>query len=151
MRKMTVQNNNRKILGYLFVQRVILFLAFYECLKRLSSITTNGPQGGLQNLSYNYDNAGNINSITDLMDGSRTQGFTYDHLNRLTQAYSPAYGTLTYNYNEIGNMTYNSRVGSYSYWKDYYGTKPHAVRYAGSYSYEYDANGNMTKRNGIRD
>ena len=59
------------------------------------------------------------------------------------------YGTITYNYNQIGNITYNSQVGNYTYWKQVYGTKPHAVRYAGSYSYEYDANGNMTKRNGI--
>src|SRR4030042_1643547 len=122
---------------------------YYTTNNRLYSITTNGPQGGLQNLSYNYDNAGNITTITDSLDGSRTQSFQYDHLNRLTQAYRPAYGTITYNYNEIGNITYNSRVGSYSYWKDYYGTKPHAVRYAGSYTYEYDVNGNMTMRNGV--
>ena len=147
--KMTVKNNYRKMISYLLVQRVILFLAYYEYLNRLYAIATNGPQGELQNLYYNYDYAGNITTITDYLDGSRTQNFQYDHLHRLTQAYSPAYGTLTYNYNEIGNMTYNSRVGSYSYWKDYYGTKPHAVRYAGSYSYEYDANGNMTMRNGV--
>ena len=34
MRKMSAQNNYRKILGYLFVQRVIFFLAFYEYLNR---------------------------------------------------------------------------------------------------------------------
>ena len=41
--------------------------------------------GSHQNLSYAYDNVGNITSVTDtLWTGSRS--FAYDHLNRLTQA-----------------------------------------------------------------
>jgi RHS repeat-associated protein len=108
---------------------------------RLYSITTNSPTQGLQNISYTYDNGGNITEITDLMDANRTQTFTYDHLNRLTQVQSPVYGTLTYQYNEIGNMMYNSQVGTYTY-----GAKPHAVIQAGTNTYQYDANGNMTQR-----
>lgn len=111
---------------------------------RLYSITTNSPiSGGLQNLSYNYDNRGNIITITDVMDNTRTQNFTYDDLNRLTQAQSTSYNTLTYNYDQIGNMTYNSQMGSYIY-----GTKPHAVIQAGTNTYTYDANGNMITRPG---
>ncbi|MBI5027194.1 MAG: hypothetical protein HZC12_10815 [Nitrospirae bacterium] len=112
---------------------------YYTTNNRLYSITTNGPTQGLQNLSYNYDNTGNITTITDILDSNRTQNFTYDDLNRLTQAQSTAYGTLTYQYNQIGNITYNSMVGSYTY-----GTKPHAVTKAGANTYSYDANGNMT-------
>ncbi|MFZ1991549.1 MAG: RHS repeat-associated core domain-containing protein, partial [Alphaproteobacteria bacterium] len=121
-------------------------LQYYASNNRLYSITTNSPtQGSIQNLSYLFDNAGNISTITDLLDGSRTQTFTYDDLNRLTQAQSASYtnGTITYQYNQIGNMTYNSRVGSYTY-----GAQPHAVTQAGSNSYSYDANGNMQTRNG---
>ncbi|HWR58153.1 MAG TPA: hypothetical protein VN328_04620, partial [Thermodesulfovibrionales bacterium] len=137
---MTIQNNHREILGYLLIQRVILFLALYEYLNKLSSITTNSPTaGGLQNISYIYDNAGNIGTITDYVDGSRTQTFTYDELNRLRFATSASYGNLEYQYNQIGNIMYNSRVGSYTY-----GAKPHAVLQAGSYSNGYDSNGNMT-------
>jgi hypothetical protein len=103
---------------------------------RLYSITTNSPTQGLQNLSYTYDNVGNIKAITDHLDITRNQSFTYDDLNRLTQAQGP-YGTVSYIYDPIGNMTYNSQVGYYAY-----GTKPHAVTQAGSYTYTYDANGN---------
>jgi RHS repeat-associated protein len=87
---------------------------------------------------------GNIQTITDLIDGTRTQSFQYDGLNRIAQAQSTAYGTLTYNFDAIGNMTYNSQVGGYSYLP----AKPHAVITAGANSYTYDPNGNMMGRNG---
>jgi RHS repeat-associated protein len=112
---------------------------------RLYSITTNSPTQGLQNISYAYDNAGNITTLTDHMDATNTQTFTYDHLSRLTQAQSTAYGTLTWEYNQIGNMTYNSQLGAYTYST----TKPHAVVQAGANVYAYDANGNMSSRKGV--
>ncbi len=118
-----------------------------QWLNRLKSIKT-GPSDNLQNLTYTYYNGGSIMGITDYVDSTRSQGFLYDALNRLTQAQSSAYGTITYNYDEIGNMTYNSQVGNYTYWKQYYGTKPHAVYQAGSNTYGYDNNGNMTSSPG---
>jgi RHS repeat-associated protein len=78
------------------------------------------------------------------MDTNRTQNYTYDHLSRLTQAVSTSYGTLTWQYSLIGNITYNSQMGSYTY-----GTKPHAVTQAGSNTYGYDANGNMINKAGV--
>jgi RHS repeat-associated protein len=78
------------------------------------------------------------------MNASCTQDFTYDHLNRLVQAVSNGYGPLTWQYNQTGNMIYNSQLGSYTY-----GTKPHAVTQAGSNAYSYDANGNMTNKAGV--
>ena len=111
---------------------------------RLSSITTNSQGQGRQNLTYAYDNVGNIRTITDLMDSSRTQNFIFDDLNRLAQAQSTSYGTITYNIDPIGNITYNSQVGSYTYSS----TKPHAVVQAGAYTFSYDSNGNMTSRLG---
>jgi hypothetical protein len=78
------------------------------------------------------------------MDTNRTQNYTYDHLSRLTQAVSTSYGTLTWQYSLIGNITYNSQLGSYTY-----GTKPHAVTQAGSNTYGYDANGNMINKAGV--
>ena len=111
---------------------------------RLFSITTNSQGQGRQNLSYSYDNVGNIRTITDLLDATRTQGFQYDDLNRIAQAQSTAYGTLTYGIDAIGNMTFNSQVGSYTYLP----AKPHAVVTAGGNSYTYDPNGNMMGKNG---
>ncbi|MEW5745519.1 MAG: RHS repeat-associated core domain-containing protein [Nitrospirota bacterium] len=118
---------------------------YYPDNSRLFSITTNSPaQGGLQNISYTYDNVGNITKVTDYLDSNRTQTFAYDYLNRLTQAQSASYGTLTYQYNEIGNIIYNSQVGNYTYDPAH----PHAATQAGSISYAYDSNGNMITRGG---
>ena len=36
MRNVVLQNNHKAVLGYLLVQRVILFLAVYECLSRMN-------------------------------------------------------------------------------------------------------------------
>lgn len=104
-----------------------------EWLNRLKSIQT-GPSSNLQYLTYTYDPKGNIASITDSNDGSRSQTFSYDHLDRLRFATSTAYGQIEYQYNKIGNMEYNSQVGNY-----YYNAgKPHAVYQAGSNTYGYE-------------
>ena len=120
---------------------------YHPLNNRLFSITTNSLGQGRQNLSYSYDNMGNIQTITDLLDTTRTQSFQYDGLNRIAQAQSTAYGTLTYNFDAIGNITYNSQVGSYTYPPPGY-ARPHAVTQAGANSYSYDPNGNMTGKNG---
>jgi len=82
--------------------------------------------------------------------GAGDQTMTYDSLDRLTEAEGP-YGTggatasITYSYNEIGNLTANSQVGSYTYpTSGSSSVRPHAVSTAGSNTYSYDANGNMT-------
>ena len=55
------------------------------------------------NKTYNYgalhQNNGNISSIIDNRDSTRTQTFTYDSLNRLTSGYSTA-ATGTYSWGE---------------------------------------------------
>jgi RHS repeat-associated protein len=122
----------------------------YEPLTfRVHSIITPG----LQNLTYAYDLGGNVSSITDVINSSRSQTFTYDHLNRLITATSNGYGTLDYAYNEIGNMTLNDRVGTYTYPQGVVGqpygpAHPHAVSTAGGASYAYDHNGNLSSGNG---
>ncbi len=113
---------------------------------RLYTITTNSQTaGGLMNLSYSYDNVGNITNITDYLDSTKTRTYRYDDLNRLIQAGSTSYGgNLVYQYDKIGNMTYNCKYGNYEYDPDH----PHAVKRViknGAIidEYDYDANGNM--------
>ncbi|MBI4847635.1 MAG: hypothetical protein HY808_03540, partial [Nitrospirae bacterium] len=109
---------------------------------RLYSITTSKQSTGFINLSYAYDNGGNITGITDYLDSTKNRTYGYDALDRLTSATSTSYGgTLTWQYNTIGNMTYNSRYGNYSYNDP---AHKHAVTNAGADTYTYDANGNMT-------
>ncbi|NKE71607.1 FG-GAP-like repeat-containing protein [Candidatus Manganitrophus noduliformans] len=107
-----------------------------------------------QSLLYNYDSVANVTDIIDYrnpttgvcgsVSETNTQNFGYDGLNRLTAATGP-YGAFSYAYNEIGNMTSNSQVGSYTYpTSGPTSVRPHAVAQAGANTYGYDANGNMT-------
>jgi len=89
---------------------------------RLKSISA----AGLQDLSYSYDNAGNIKTIIDGLSG-KTESFSYDDLDRLTQAGDSSYA-IDYQYNAIGNMTSvtkDGRTQSYTYGD---GAGPHAVK-----------------------
>jgi RHS repeat-associated protein len=104
----------------------------------------------LQNVNYTYDNVGNIEALTDPVNGS--QQFIYDHLDRLTQATGP-YGvngantSFTYEYDQIGNLTKNTQLSATTYGYPPSGAssvRPHAVTTAGANTYTYDANGNMT-------
>ncbi len=45
----------------------------------------------VQDLSYGFDSDGNITGIADLLDGTRSQTFQYDALNRLTYASERAF------------------------------------------------------------
>ena len=119
---------------------------------RLQQVTVGG---NLLDLSYQYDNVGNIDQMTDAsaaVGGSQTLSFGYDHLDRLTGAVvSGATGVIpgyshSYDTNEIGNITAQTLDGQA---RTYQYTDPlhaHAVTAVESDSYTYDANGNMTGR-----
>ncbi len=107
----------------------------------------------LQDLGYTFDAGGNVTAITDPRHGDQT--FGYDALDRLTSATNGAtdgYGTITYTYNQIGNLLTNSQVGTYTYNASGTGsTRPHAVTSTSlttgtettTNTYSYDANGNL--------
>ncbi|MDD2653582.1 MAG: polymorphic toxin-type HINT domain-containing protein, partial [Candidatus Omnitrophica bacterium] len=107
---------------------------------RLTHLVTTSPASGIiQDLSYQYDSAGNILQIIDNVNtGSQT--FQYDELSRLVVA-SGSYGTEYFDYDEIGNITLKDGV-IYSYGAGLAG--PHAVTSGSDGSiFSYDANGNM--------
>jgi RHS repeat-associated protein len=89
---------------------------------RLTNRTTAGPMITFQNLTYDYDNVGNITSIADnIFSSDRT--FTYDALNRLRTASGdfgapvggiPGPASCTYTYNAIGNILNKCGI-TYSY------------------------------------
>ncbi len=106
----------------------------------INSISTVLGGTTIQNLVYTRNAKGRITQVTSpFADEGWTYG--YDELDRLTTATntSNASNNQTLAYDAIGNITSNSRVGTYSY-----GTKPHAVTTAGSNTYTYDAAGLMT-------
>ncbi len=109
---------------------------------RLTKITTINAQNEiLQKLSYTYDPAGDILTITDGVDPASSQSFAYDELNRLTHAIG-RYGDKSYEYDAIGNITKKDGL-SYIYGEN--GAGPHAVTSLSDGSkYYYDANGNLS-------
>ncbi len=111
---------------------------------RLTNLTTQSPSGKIQDLNYSFDNVGNIAQLTDYVN-TATQSFNYDDLNRLIQAQG-SYGSFTYAYDSIGNMTSKEGV-SLIYGK--LGKLPHAVTQYGSTLIDYDSNGNMIKKDGL--
>jgi RHS repeat-associated protein len=64
----------------------------------------------VEKLSYGYDAANNVLSVTDGVNSANSQSFGYDPLNRLTTA-SGSYGALAYTYDSDGNrLTESSSV-----------------------------------------
>jgi RHS repeat-associated protein len=107
-----------------------------------SIVTGPGGSGTIQNLSYAWDKVGNLTQRQDVRQ-SLTETFSYDNLHRLTSSTGPDPITITYN--SMGNIqTKTGIAGTYSY----HATKKHAVTAAGSFTFAYDANGNMSSRNG---
>jgi RHS repeat-associated protein len=100
----------------------------------------------IRHLEYQYDAYQNVTLRHDLVNDIR-ETFEYDRLDRLTTTHvsSDLYDTPDFNssqsqqYDVLGNITYKSDVGNYSY-----NSRPHAVTQAGGNTYTYDANGNMT-------
>ncbi len=58
--------------------------------------------GSLVNTCYAYDLNNNLTGVSQA--GSRSRSFTYDSLSRLTQASNPESGTISYGYDNNGNV-----------------------------------------------
>lgn len=115
-------------------------------------LTNFADQQALQDYTYTYTATDRIHTITNAMDANDNRTFGYDDIGRLRSATtSAAYGgTQSFAYDDAHNMTYNSRIGTYSYpAAGSSSVRPHAVLAAGAGSYGYDAAGNMTSRAGI--
>lgn len=110
------------------------------------SVVTSKDGVDLEDVSYTYDNVGNIEYLTDNLDSQYTEHYTYDGLNRLTNAkgvYNPTEG-LNYNYDAQGNLiTKDSLTMTYGD-----SSHPHAATGYNGKTYSYDSRGNMIDRNG---
>ncbi len=120
---------------------------YHPLNQRLTRIYTSNQLGiVLQDLNYTYDALGQIKTITDTVN-SATQTFRYDALNRLIWAQG-SYGTKTYAYDEIGNITLKDGL-TYTYAEagsrsDGGAAGVHAVTSLSDGSrFKYDLNGNM--------
>lgn len=110
----------------------------------------SGVGGGasLQNESYLQDLAGNVTQRQNNNVGL-TENFFYDNLYRLDHSTLGGVQNLGLTYDATGNITSRTDVAGGAAWT-YHASKKHAVTQAGnsSYTYSYDANGNVNARNG---
>jgi len=108
---------------------------------------TAGPGGGstYQNLGLAWDAAGNLTLREERTRGVQEQ-FYYDNRDRLDYVVRGGKVVLDLGYDDIGNLTYKSDVGSYRY--DPY--RKQAAIAVGANSYSYDANGAAVLANGTR-
>jgi RHS repeat-associated protein len=116
---------------------------------RLRAIKT-GPGMGISRQNYNYvwDKTGNLLQRQDLRQGI-SEDFSYDEQSRLLSARRNGLQSLALSYDPAGRIRSKSDVGTYGYGAAH----PGAVATvsggpAGNQSFGYDANGNMTSRNG---
>ncbi|MEU6717481.1 RHS repeat-associated core domain-containing protein [Nonomuraea sp. NPDC046802] len=160
--------------------RTLRAFSYEEGTERLSRVITEREIAPVRvsDIRYTYDQSGNITRIADQPGGeqpSDVQCFLYDHLRRLTEAWTPGGGDCgaarsagalggaapywhSYDYDRLGNRTREVRhaaagdtVRSYTYGKD---GKPHAlasVRTTGpgvdrTDTFGYDAGGNTVTR-----
>jgi RHS repeat-associated protein len=89
----------------------------YDQDYRETGIDTGKSGLNVQDLTLVYDAVNDITSITDALDGNRTQTFTYDKDYRVASAHSPTYGYITYTYDGNGNRSIRNtgQVTTYTY------------------------------------
>ena len=131
-----------------FANGVVTNYAFSPTRGWIDNIQTTKGATTHQNLTYARYSDGMISTITSAKS-MESWTYVYDDLNRLLSATNVDTPGLTqsFTYDDVGNMTYNSSIGSYTYRTPGTG-QPHAVQTAGARSYVYDAVGRMTSRNG---
>jgi RHS repeat-associated protein len=103
----------------------------------------SGSATNRQNLSYQWDNRGNLTERYDQIQQVK-EDFTPDALNRLLSSTLNSAQNLSVTYDASGNFLTRSDVGTYAYDS----VKKHQLKTAGSsFAATYDANGNVLTRN----
>ncbi len=139
----------------------------YEPNTGLLQASTAGPSSAPASLidqAYDYNANSHLAKRTDRQHATE-EIFSYDELNRLTRsllnntANAQLLRNLNYQYDPLGNITYSSEVGTYTYATGP-GARPHAVQSISGQAgktinpvYSYDANGNIASvvgSNGVR-
>ncbi|MBE9140285.1 RHS repeat protein [Nodosilinea sp. LEGE 07088] len=131
----------------------------YDAASQMTGLTRYSDLAGTQSVAdtvYDYDGSGRLTSLTHQRGANviADYGFTYDDANRLTQLTTPD-GTSDYSYNNRYELT--SSDHSYQSDEAYdYDATGNRTSYTtgdrnrllndGTYSYEYDNEGNRTRR-----
>ena len=108
----------------------------YDNQYRVASITA----GTVMNLTYTNDANGNITSITNVLDTTKSKSFAYDAIDRLVSA-NGVWGSLGWSYDGVGNRQTQTNGGTNIY---VYQAGNNKLTSANGISYGYDNNGNTT-------
>jgi len=118
----------------------------------------SGAAGDIQNLSYSYDDFGNIFSQYNALSGlTATDTYSYDNLHRLISSTTSANGfndSIYYDYDGVGNLLKKSdysvnNASAYSYVAGTNQVSSVNLTGGGTDSFSYDDKGNQTHRNGV--
>jgi RHS repeat-associated protein len=115
----------------------------------ISRIVTQKVNSTFQDLVYSYDAFRNLSSRTDRLQNGIQEKFCYDKMDRITGSVvgtgDPcAAANIRYRYSPNGNLLGKADLGADNY--AYHFDHPHAVQFAGSFFFDYDAKGNQTLR-----
>ncbi|WP_051036132.1 RHS repeat domain-containing protein [Stanieria cyanosphaera] len=136
----------------------------YDAASQMTQVSRYKDLAGTQPVAesnYKFDEAGSLTELTHNSDGETISAYewAYDQANRITQATSPD-GTSDYNYDKTDQLTdaEHSYQEDESYTYDENGNRKgygyvtgenNQLLSDGKYNYEYDSEGNRTKRTSI--
>lgn len=125
----------------------------YDCAIAGTGCTSTNKR---LDLTYAYDTVGNVSGITDNRNGRQTRSMSYDGLDRLTQTISPMFGTASYSYNALDNLTAvgvtggsSARTHTYTYNAANQVSNIKDASGATVVALEYDVQGNVDVRSGL--
>lgn len=122
--------------GEEFVYRYNPKTGFLEQIERLFG-------ADIKAYDVKWDHLGNLVRRDPDLLGGMEETFSYDKFNRLKTSKLGSATAVDIEYDSIDNIYKKSDVGSSPY--QYHATKKHAVTTAGTRTFAYDANGNMTE------
>jgi len=108
-------------------------------------------------LSYAFDKNANVSQITDNIAGRQTRSMVYDGLDRLTSTTSTMFGTATYAYDVLDNLTRVNVAGGSAVRNHFYcydanwqltNVKTGGCNGASVIGLGYDVQGNLINKNG---
>jgi RHS repeat-associated protein len=111
----------------------------YDAASQLLNLTHQRSGVTINAFTYTYDKVGNRQSKGD---NAGIANYTYDVLNRLTQAVNPlpTNPLETFNYDPVGNRTGSNQNGA-----SIFNQTNHLLEDA-DFTYQYDNNGNLTRK-----
>jgi RHS repeat-associated protein len=112
----------------------------YDLVGRYGAIEHATGAGAFYSAALTWDGTGNLVALAS-PDPELATTFEYDDLNRLTNATTHAGSVLTYAYDDIGNLTRKSDVGTYGYGGN--GAPATCLTAAGADAFTYTALGQM--------